>query len=63
MAETRMVMVTVTANSWNRRPTIPLISSKGMNTATSDRLIDMMVKPISPDPLIAACIGVRPSSM
>ena len=30
---------------------MPPISSSGMNTATSDRLIDTMVKPISPAPL------------
>ena len=35
-----MVMVTVTANSRNRRPTIPLISSNGMNTATSEMLME-----------------------
>ena len=49
-----MVMVTVTANSRNRRPTMPPISSSGMNTATSEMLIERMVKPISPAPLIAA---------
>jgi hypothetical protein len=43
-------MVTVTANSRNRRPTIPPISRSGMKTATSDTLIETMVKPISPRP-------------
>ena len=49
-----MVIVTVTANSRNRRPTMPLISSSGMNTATSEMLIERIVKPISPAPLMAA---------
>ena len=46
----------VTANSRNRRPTSPPISSSGMKTATSDRLIDRTVKPTSPEPTNA----VRP---
>ena len=50
-------MVTVTANSRSRRPTMPPISSSGINTATSDRLIETMVNPISPAPLIAASRG------
>ena len=45
-----MATVTVTANSWNIRPTMPLINSSGMNTATSEIEIDRMVKPISPAP-------------
>ena len=46
-----MVIETVTANSRNSRPMMPPISSSGMNTAISEMLIDMMVKPISPAPL------------
>ncbi len=57
-----MVIVTVTANSRNRRPTIPPISSSGMKTATSEMLIERMVKPISPAPLIAASRGLSPFS-
>ena len=34
-----------------------------MNTATSETVIETMVKPISPLPLRAACIGGMPSSM
>ena len=49
--ETAIVSVTVTANSRNSRPTMPPISSSGMNTATSETEIEMMVKPISPAPL------------
>ena len=45
-------MVTVMANSRNSRPTMPPISSSGMNTATSEKLIETMVKPISPAPLM-----------
>ena len=63
LPETRIATVTVTANSRNSRPTMPLISSSGMNTATSERLIETMVKPISPAPLSAASSGVRPASM
>ena len=60
--ETAMVSVTVTANSRNSRPTMPPMSSSGMNTATSDTEIEMMVKPISPAPLKAASIGDMPAS-
>jgi hypothetical protein len=34
-----------------------------MNTAMSENVIDMTVKPISPDPLSAASYGERPSSI
>ncbi len=34
-----------------------------MNTAMSENVIAMTVKPISPDPFIAASYGERPSSM
>ena len=37
---------------------MPLIRNSGMNTAISESVIDMMVKPISPAPLSAASIGV-----
>ena len=56
-AEAAMAMVTVTANSWNTRPTTPPMSRTGMNTATSDTVIDRMVKPISPLPFSAASNG------
>ena len=54
ITETTMVSVTVTANSRNSRPTMPPISSSGMNTAISETEIETMVKPISPAPLSAA---------
>ena len=62
-AETAMVIATVMANSRNRRPMIPPISSSGMKAAISETEIETMVKPISPAPLSAACIGFMPSSM
>ena len=53
----------VTANSRNTRPTMPPISSTGMNTAISENVIEMMVKPISRAPLSAASNGRMPPSM
>ena len=60
--ETMIVLVTVTANSWNMRPTMPLINRSGINTATSEIEMETMVNPISPAPSSAACIGVFPTS-
>src|SRR5262249_31343548 len=51
-----------TANSRNPRPTMPPISSTGMNTAISENVIEMMVKPISRAPLRAASKGRIPPS-
>ena len=62
-AEMAIAAVTVSANSRNRRPMMPPISSSGMNTAISEHEIDSTVKPISRDPLIAAWNGGSPSSM
>ena len=62
-AETAIEAVTVRANSRNRRPMMPPISSKGMNTAISEQEIDRTVKPISLEPLIAASNGEAPSSI
>ncbi len=53
----------VTANSRNNRPTWPPMKSSGMNTATSDRLIDSTVKPTSRAPSSAACMRPMPASM
>ena len=63
MPETRIDAQIVTANSCNKRPTIPLMNITGMKTAVSETVIETMVKPISRDPLIAACSGVSPCSM
>ena len=60
--DTTIAAVTVMANSRNRRPMIPPISSNGMKTAISEMLIDTTVKPISLAPLSAAAMGAVPSS-
>ena len=61
--ETKIAAPIVTANSCSRRPRIPPIKSTGMNTATSEIVIEMMVKPISREPFRAAVIGCSPASM
>jgi hypothetical protein len=53
----------VTANSRNSRPTCPPMNSSGMNTATSDTLIDSTVKPTSLAPSKAAFMRVMPDSI
>src|SRR5271165_275416 len=60
--ETRMAVESVTANSRNRRPTIPPIIRRGINTAISDMLMEKTVKPICSEPFSAACNGAMPSS-
>ncbi len=45
--DTRMALESVMANSRNRRPMMPPISSSGMNTAISETLMEKTVKPIS----------------
>ena len=45
--DTTMATESVTANSRNRRPTMPPISSSGMNTATSETLMVNTVEPTS----------------
>src|SRR5215469_4003647 len=62
-SETAIATLKVTANSRNSRPTIPPIISKGMNTATSDVLMDTTVNPISAAPLKVACTTPIPCSM
>ena len=44
----------VTANSWKSRPTSPPMKSTGMKTATSESVIERIVKPISREPSSAA---------
>ena len=61
--EMMMATAIVTANSRKTRPTMPPISSTGMNTAISENVIEMMVKPISRAPLSAASNGRMPPSM
>ena len=48
--ETRIATEIVAANSRNTRPTTPPMKKTGMNTATSDSVIETMVKPISREP-------------
>ena len=57
-----MAALKVTANSRNSRPTIPPIIRMGMNTATSEVLIESTVNPISRAPRNAACTGFIPCS-
>ena len=61
-AETAIEAVTVSANSRNSRPMMPLISKSGMNTAISEQEIDSTVKPISREPFSAAVNGGSPCS-
>ena len=62
-AEMAMANDRVTANSRKRRPTSPPINRIGMKTASSETVIDTMVKPICLAPLKAACSGASPASM
>ena len=52
--DTTTAMVSVSANSRNMRPTSPVMNSSGMNTAISETVSEMMVKPISRAPRSAA---------
>ncbi len=53
-AEIAMAMLSVTANSRKSRPTMPPMSRIGMNTASSETVIETMVKPICFAPSSAA---------
>jgi len=55
--------VIVTANSLKSLPSTPPRKSTGMNTAASDRVIETIVNPISPDPLSDASSGFSPNSI
>ena len=61
--DTRIAALSVTANSWNSRPISPPMKRSGMNTATSDRLMEITVNPICRAPFNAASIGESPFSM
>lgn len=61
-AEIRMVTARVTANSLNSLPTTSPMKSRGISTATSEMVRDMMVKPICPAPVSAASRGRMPCS-
>src|SRR6202048_2393940 len=58
-----MATETETANSLNTRPTMPPINRTGMKTAMSENVIEIMVNPISREPLSAASNGRIPPSM
>ena len=60
--ETKTAEERVTANSRNRRPTIPPIISRGIKTAMSEILMVKTVKPISSAPFSAAAKGSMPFS-
>jgi hypothetical protein len=60
--DSAIAMLIVMANSKKKRPTMPPMNRIGMNTATSDRVMDSTVKPISLAPLMAASNGFIPCS-
>ena len=51
MADTTTEKVSVSANSRNMRPTMPVMKSSGMKTAMREIVSEMMVKPICRAPL------------
>ncbi len=61
-SEIRMAIDSVTANSWNSRPTIPGINRIGTKTAISDRLIEITVEATSALPRSAAVCTSSPAS-
>ena len=61
--DTTMAIDSVTANSRNRRPTMPPISRIGMKTAISEALIETTVKPTSRAPCRAASTRDMPASI
>ncbi len=61
-SEMAMATASVTANSWNRRPTTSAMNSSGISTATSETVSETRVKPISLAPLSAASMRPAPSS-
>ena len=63
IADTTTAMVSVSANSRNIRPTMPVMNSSGMNTAISETVSEITVNPISRAPRSAASSGSSPPSM
>ena len=61
-AEIRIATARVTANSRNSRPTTSPMKSSGISTAISEKVSEMMVKPICSEPFSAACSGGSPAS-
>ncbi|CAM5636322.1 hypothetical protein RLIN73S_06225 [Rhodanobacter lindaniclasticus] len=62
-ADTTIAATRVIANSCMNMPATPPANSSGMNTATSEAVIETMVKPISRAPVSVACLRSMPSSM
>src|SRR3954465_7567874 len=62
-ADVTTAMVNVSANSRNMRPTRPDMNNSGMNTAISDTVSEITVKPISLAPFNDASMTDSPSSM
>ncbi len=60
--DTRIATDSVIANSRNSRPTMPPISRIGRNTAISDSVMEITVKPTSRAPRRAAWMRGTPSS-
>jgi|GEM_PF-3590004 len=60
--ETSTAVASTTENSRNSRPTTPPMNRMGMKTATSDREMEMTVKPTSRAPRRAARRGFSPIS-
>ncbi len=60
--DSRMAIEIVMANSKKKRPTMPPMNRMGMNTATSETVIEITVKPISLAPRMAASNGFMPCS-
>src|ERR1700730_5710009 len=61
--EITIATLTVTANSRNNRPISPPINNNGRKTAINEKVIERIVKPISRDPIKAACNGRSPASI
>jgi len=61
-AESRIVTLSVTANSRNRRPVMSPMNKSGIRTAMSEIVSEMMVNPICSAPFRAASMGSMPSS-
>ena len=61
--ETRIATLIVTANSWKRRPSSPPMKRTGMKTATSEIVIERIVKPISFEPRREATAALSPFSI
>ena len=61
-AEIRIATASVIANSRKSLPTTSPMKSSGMSTAMSETVSETMVKPICPEPLMAASSGESPAS-